>query len=936
MSRVLFLLVVLVCAATAVFGQESKAPEQTEGSLRAYDTKGKERGDCPLKSTSVKTDISGFIARVRVRQEFENPFTEAIEAVYTFPLSQNGAVDDMIMTVGLRTIRGKIMKREEARRVYEAAKTEGKTASLLDQERPNIFTQSVANIQPNEKIFVEITYVEILKFDDGSYEFVFPMTVAPRYIPSTVAEDDAAKISPPLAETRAGHDISIEVSLNAGVPVESVRSNSHAINTVNLTASMATVSLRNERTIPNKDFVLRYDIIGKRMEDAVLATKGTNGGFFSLILSPPERLTTADLTPKEIVFVLDTSGSMQGFPIEKAKESMKLALDALYPEDTFNLITFAGDTHILFDQPVPATQANLDKAQEFLASREGDGGTEMMKAVKAALAPSDAQDHLRIVCFMTDGEVGNDMEIIAEVKKHPKARVFSFGIGDSVNRFLLDSIAREGRGDAEYVMLEDDGSRAAKRFHERIRNPYLTDISIDWAGLPVTGVYPRRIPDLFGATPVVIFGRYSAVGNGTIKLRGKIGGQPFERSIAINLPANENANDVLATLWARTKVDELMSQSWDAEAEESNPKPAIKAQIIKLGLDHRIMTQFTSFVAVEERIVTRIIKGKRVRVPVYAPAGTVFEGDVTGEGQGSGGSAPQQMTNQMANVNSLTLSVGRSSGTGTGSGSGGGGGGLRSSGSSVSYGLIGPPTKTVPPATPLPSVSRLNQTGYYSPVSEGVINGAATKLPKPAYPAAARSVSASGAVSVQVTIDESGKVISATPVSGHPLLRAAAVQAASGAEFAPTMLSGKPVKVTGVITYNFTGPTSATPNVAVAPGTMAAEAPDKPIPPPPTPGMLHDKMLKEKMHSWIYVLVTRMRTSSYDLTPNEAKFVSDGKAIVQIELWMKTPEVLEKLKTLGFEIVSDNNARILTGRIAVEKLVALAEIEELKLILPQI
>lgn len=924
MRKVVFLLCVFLFAVGA------SAQEITEGALYAATKKGKELGACPLKNTSVKTDISGFIARVRVRQEFENPFTEAIEAVYTFPLSQNGAVDDMTMTIGMRVIRGKIMRREEARQVYETAKNEGKTASLLDQERPNIFTQSIANIMPGEKIIVEISYVQTLNYEDGSYEFVFPMTVAPRYIPGTVAEDDAEKISPPLAETRAGHDISINVSLNAGVPVESVRSNSHVINTLNLTANSATVSLRNERTIPNKDFVLRYDVISKTMEDAVLATKGMKGGFFSLILSPPERLTTADLTAKEIVFVLDTSGSMQGFPIEKAKESMKLALDGLYPEDTFNLITFAGDTHILFDQPVPATQANLDKAQEFLASREGDGGTEMMKAVKAALAPSDAQDHVRIVCFMTDGEVGNDMEIISEVKKHPKARVFSFGIGDSVNRFLLDSIAREGRGDAEYVMLEDDGSRAAKRFHERIRNPFLTDISIDWAGLPVTDIYPRRIPDLFGAKPVVIFGRYSAVAHGTIKLRGKIGGQPFERSIAVNLPANENANDVLATLWVRTKLEELMSRTWDEEEEVSNPTPAIKEQIIKLGLDYKVMTQFTSFVAVEERIVTRIIKGKRVRVPVYAPAGTVYEAEGTGDGDGNG-SASQHMVNQMANVNSLTLSVGRSSGTGTGFGSGGGGGG----GSSVSHGLIGPPTKSAPPATPLPSVSRLNQTGYYSPVSAGVINGAATKLPKPVYPAAARAVNASGAVSIQVTVDEAGKVISATPVSGHPLLRAAAVQAATGAAFAPTMLSGKPVRVTGVITYNFTGPTSASPDVAVAPGTMAAEAPDKPIPPPPTPEMLRDKMLREKMHSWVYGLVTRIRTSSYELTANEAKFVHDGKAFIQIELWMKKPEVLEKLKALGFDIVSDTT-RKLTGRVAVEKLEALAEIEELKLMLPKI
>src|SRR6185503_8021330 len=201
--------------------------------------------------------------------------------------------------------------------------------------------------------------------------------------------------------------------------------------------------------------------------------------------------------PKELVFVLDTSGSMSGFPIEKAKETMKLALQNLYPSDTFNLITFSGDTHILFDQPVPATPENLEKAQQFLASRQGRGGTEMMTAIKAALEPSDKQDHVRIVCFLTDGLVGNDMAIIDEVKKHPNARVFAFGIGNSVNRFLLDEISQQGRGEVQYVGLNDDGSAAAQRFHERVRNPLLTDISVEWDGLTVSDVYPQKIPDLF-------------------------------------------------------------------------------------------------------------------------------------------------------------------------------------------------------------------------------------------------------------------------------------------------------------------------------------------------------------------------------------------------------------------------------------------------------
>src|SRR5438093_9133173 len=204
------------------------------------------------------------------------------------------------------------------------------------------------------------------------------------------------------------------------------------------------------------------------------------------------------------------------FPIEKAKETMKLAMDNLYPTDTFNLITFSGDVHILFPEPVPATKENLEKAQKFLESRQGSGGTEMMKAIKASMDPSDAQGHVRIVCFMTDGYVGNDMEIIAEVQKHPNARVFAFGIGNGVNRFLLDSMAKYGRGEVEYVGLQDDGSAAARRFHERVRNPLLTDISVDWNGLAVSDVYPKSIPDIFGAKPVILTGPDAGNVTGTI------------------------------------------------------------------------------------------------------------------------------------------------------------------------------------------------------------------------------------------------------------------------------------------------------------------------------------------------------------------------------------------------------------------------------------
>ena len=712
--------VVLYVSGTTVSAQNTESP----GSLVVMDASGKAKSSCPLKHTSVKAEISGFLSRVVVTQEFENNFNEKIEAVYTFPLPQNAAVDDMTMIVGERTIRGKILPREEAQAVYDAAKSRGQVASLLDQERPNIFTQSIANILPGEQIKITISYVETLRYEDGAYEFMFPMVVGPRYIPAGAANSnhsvsadpntnaappetpvpDASRISPRPGPpgTRSGHDISLEVTLDAGLIVDTLDSKTHQVDVERPSPTRARLKLKKGAAIPNKDFVLRYDVSGRAIQDALITHRSDKGGFFTLILQPPDRVTADDVTPKELVFVLDTSGSMSGFPIEKAKETMKLALDNLYPSDTFNLITFAGDTRVLFPQPVPATPANLRKAQAFLSSRSGAGGTEMMTAIKAALEPSDIhsqrQSHVRIVCFMTDGYVGNDMGIIAEVQKHTNARVFAFGIGSSVNRFLLDKIAEAGRGDVEYVALTDDGSAAAKRFHQRIRNPLLTDISIDWGELPVADVYPQRVPDLFGAKPVIVTGRFNAPGSGTIRLKGKMGGNDFTREIPVTLPESMALHDVLAPLWARARVDDLMGQDF-VGAQNGKMRPDLKSTITQLGMEFRLMTQFTSFVAVEEMTVRDGGQLRRIEVPVEVP-----EGVDRNTAYGNAGGPTGLFTihaGQAVSLNYIGVFSGNpvtSSGTNKGvSGGVGGGGG----------GPVGRPSKAppVPNTPPLVSLS---------------------------------------------------------------------------------------------------------------------------------------------------------------------------------------------------------------------------------------
>jgi Ca-activated chloride channel homolog len=637
------LLLVVVSPRQSVLA--APAPGETPGSLGIVGKDGKIQGACPLKHTDVRAGISGFLARVTVTQIFTNTATQNIEAVYAFPLPQDAAVEDMTIQVGDRTVRGLIKRREDARTIYENAKRTGHVAALLDQERPNIFTQSVANILPGEQVTVTISYVETLRYEAGSYEFVFPMVVGPRYIPGqatghqgggwapdTNRVPDASHITPWVAGkgTRAGHDISLELALDAGVAIQELRSKTHDIDVDRKSPSRVTVRLRDEATIPNKDFILKYDVAGAQIADAILTTPAPGrakpaGGYFTMILQPPARLPESDIQPKELVFVLDTSGSMWGFPLEKAKEVISRALDGLYPGDSFNLITFSGDTHIVFPKPVYPTAENIRKAKEVLANRNGGGGTEMMKAIRAALVPSDSQDHVRVVCFLTDGYVGNDMEIVGEVQKHPNARVFAFGIGTAVNRFLLDKMAEAGRGAVEYVTLADKAGEAADRFYERVHSPLLTDLYIDWGGLPVADVYPQRLPDLFSGQPVIISGRYTQPASGTVRLKGTRAGGAFSRDIPVTFSAGTPPFEALAGFWARRRIDDLMSQDW-LGLQQGTMKPEIKEQITQLGLDYRLMTQFTSFVAVEDRIVTKDGKPQRVEVPVEMPEGVSHEG----------------------------------------------------------------------------------------------------------------------------------------------------------------------------------------------------------------------------------------------------------------------------------------------------------------------
>ena len=630
----------LMCTQAALAKSDGVA---TEGRLEAMDSKGKILGNCPLKHTDVSVDISGFVARVTVRQQFHNPLPEKIEAIYVFPLSQDAAVDQMTMKVGSRVIKGEIKERGEARAIYELAKARGKVASLLDQERPNIFTQTVANIETGADVDITIAYCETLKWVDGEYRFSFPMTVEPRYMPGapagaattgwappTTQVPDAHKISPPVTPegTRAGHDISVTVNLNAGNPIRRLDSRQHAIDVNYPVAdkSRALITLQQKKTIPNKDFVLIYQTAGDEIGDTVLAHTDNRGNFFTLILQPPKRVPNELIVPKEIIFAIDKSGSMMGFPIETAKRAMQLCIQGAHENDTFNLICFDGGTSFCFENPVPNTEANRRTALAYLDSLQGGGGTEMMPAINACLAGQTDVKRVRVVCFMTDGCVGNDMAIIDSVKRNAgMARVFSFGIGRSVNRYLLDGIAHAGRGEVQYILDERDTAGAAETFYERVRTPVLTDVKLDFGDLKVTEIYPKEIPDLFSSTPVVVKGQYKEPGKATITLTGKTGKGKFQRKIEFWFPGKEQANQAIASLWARAKVDDLMNGDL-ANIQRGQPDPARKEEILGLGLRYQLLTQFTSFVAVEEQVTTQGGQPKTIAVPVEMPEGVSYKG----------------------------------------------------------------------------------------------------------------------------------------------------------------------------------------------------------------------------------------------------------------------------------------------------------------------
>jgi Ca-activated chloride channel family protein len=644
----------------------------TQGALRV--TRGDEVVECPLRHTDVKAEVSGFIGRVRVTQTFENPYDEAIEALYVFPLPHGAAVDDMTMVVGERRITGVIKKRREARAVYEQAIAQGQTAALLEQERPNIFTQSVGNIPAHQEVRVEITYVDVLPYEGGRYEFHFPMVVGPRYIgglapevnpgasasgahapaglrprtpmpgpptgrrgdgwaPDTTRVPDASRITPPVLKPgfRNGHDVTLTVNVDAGVPIRSVRVHNHEAPVQRGSRTQATVTLPPQDSIPNQDFVLSYFVAGDRPQTAVLshAVPGDDG-YFLLMVQPREMDEALRASPpRDVCFLIDVSGSMSGQPIAKVSQAMERFFQRMRPQDRLQVVTFAGATTRLFPSYVPATPGNVAQALALTRAMQGGGGTEMMQGIRAVLADPVDPERVRIVVMLTDGYIGNEDEIIGEVGRRAgdQLRFWTVGIGSSPNRHLLDGVARQGGGASTVLGLEDDPAPLVASAMERIQRAQLSRLQIDWGGLDVLDTYPARLGELWAGKPVFLLGRYRGDGEARLTLSGLAEGEPvsFEVPVALaTASAAENANHaVLATAWARKKIEHLSDQM--AVAGESE---ALVDEVTELALRYRIMSAYTSFVAVDESQppLDGPTPPRRMVVPVPMPEGVSYEG----------------------------------------------------------------------------------------------------------------------------------------------------------------------------------------------------------------------------------------------------------------------------------------------------------------------
>ena len=608
-------LVVSLALALAIFVVSTQAQAADagggpgQGTLMLKATGSDAEVAAPLLFTDVDVAVSGMTARTTVTQRFANPTSEWREGVYVFPLPETAAVDHLDMRIGERRIEGQIRERAEARAAYEQAKSEGRKATLVEQERPNVFTTNVAHIGPGEEITVTIEYQETLRYDTGAFRLRFPMVVAPRYIPGTIAVDgeagtgwgtntdqvtDAERVTPPVAHPDGGfiNPMTIHIELQPGFALSKIDSPYHPIDVNESADHRYSVTLANGPVPANRDFELVWTPDVAAAPAAAVFAEHMDGKSYALaMIVPPSPVAGAERlrSPREAVFIIDTSGSMEGTSIKQAKQALQMALDRLAPGDRFNVIEFNSVTRALFGAPMPVEAATLAKARAFVGALRARGGTEMKPALETALTRDTAPGFVRQVVFLTDGAVGNEGALVQLIRERlADRRLFTIGIGSAPNSFFLTKAAQFGRGTFTFIGDVREVAEKMGALFTKLESPVLTDIAIAWPGK--AEVWPREPGDLYAGEPIVVVAQTDALA-GEVTITGRVGGAPWSTRVPLSASAAEPG---IGVLWARAKIEALTDAQKGGESEAD-----VRKGIVEVALAHHLVSKYTSLVAID-------------------------------------------------------------------------------------------------------------------------------------------------------------------------------------------------------------------------------------------------------------------------------------------------------------------------------------------------
>lgn len=601
-NRCLLILLLFTCLA---YGQKTESP------YLLVNTKG---AIIPLKSTKADVQIVGTIAHVTITQRYQNKGSIPIEATYLFPLSTKAAVHNMRMKIGERSIQAKVFEKKKAKKIYDKAIKQGKRAAKLDQKRPNVFEMKVGNIAPGDDVVVELMYTEMVSAQNKEYQFVFPGVVGPRF----TGENSSGETTFKQPYTKKGvddtFDYDITMSIRPGMSIQKMYSTSHDINVNHPDLEVAEVSLSEVNENPaNRDFIINYALRGDQIKTGMLLYEGKKENFFSFVIEPPKKAIAGHIPPREYLFVVDVSGSMMGYPIDVAKSLLKNLLGNLNEKDSFNVLLFAASSQVLSEQSIQANDENIDKAYKFLkeGARIYGGGTYLRNALnKAYKLPRKYKETARTMVVITDGYISVEKDVFQLIENNlDKSNVVTFGIGNGVNRYLLEGMARVGKSESFIATNHKDAFEVAKDFKEYINTPLLTQVTLASNGIELYDVEPKTIPDVFASRPITIYGKWKGSPTGEITIKGFQGNGMYKQSLNVSQARLSKEHSALKYLWARKKIQRL-------DDYKKNFQEDIKDQVIDLGLTYNLATQYTSFVAVDSEIVNKKGRLQKVKQPL--------------------------------------------------------------------------------------------------------------------------------------------------------------------------------------------------------------------------------------------------------------------------------------------------------------------------------